>query len=1130
MNNTAEATLPLDFGAQDALSGFRLQRLEVFNWGTFDQRVWLFNLNGKNALLTGDIGSGKSTLVDAVTTLLVPSHRIAYNKAAGADHKERSLRSYVLGHYKSERNEISGTTKPVALRDHTNYSVILGVFHNADYNQTISLAQIFWMKDAQTQPARFFIGAESDLSIARDFAEFGTDMSGLRKKLRNAGFNLFDTFPPYSAWFRRRFGIENEQALELFHQTVSMKSVGNLTDFVRSHMLESFDIAPRVAALINHFDDLNRAHAAVLKAKRQVQLLQPLVTDGKRHASLALEATQLRGCRDALKPYFAQQKLSLLEKRIADLNDELEQKNSQIVRSEQTRDSLRMREDELKQHIAKNGGDRVQQLTQEIAAKQQERDAKQRKAERYIELLNAINEKPALDEANFLTRRKHIPADIDHTNQEAGELQNKLTEHSIELRKGMQDHALLNTEITSLKARRNNIPTEQIAMRQALCAALNLSETSMPFAGELLQLHENEREWEGAAERILRPFGLSLLVPDAHYNQVAEWVDKTHLKGRLVYFRLRQNATKGTESFNLHKDSLARKIAIKPDSEFYDWLERELAHRFDVACCTTQEQFRREVRAMTLQGQIKMPGERHEKDDRHRLADRSRYVLGWSNAEKIAALENNARILEAELGKLGGVISQTQTKLITLQERLTTLSKLDEYRDFNEIHWQAASSLIAQLQDEKKRLESASDILLQLTEQLDKLRVELAEAESKLTKRLQNRGEINAKLEFANHLQQQTTDLLNQQELATHATFFERLNTIRHEALGELHLTIESCDHRERELRDWLQTKLESEQGKQNRLRDKIIAAMTEYKKEFKLEAEEVDANIDALFEYDTMLNQLAADDLPRFEARFKELLNENTIREVANFQSQLNREREMIKERIARINASLTGIDYNPGRFIVLEAQPNMDVEIRDFQSELRACTEGTLTGSDDDHYSEAKFLQVKHIIERLRGREGLTELDRRWSTKVTDVRNWYSFSASERWREDGSEHEHYSDSGGKSGGQKEKLAYTVLAASLAYQFGLEWQATRSRSFHFVVIDEAFGRGSDESAQYGLRLFAQLNLQLLIVTPLQKIHIIEPFVSNVGFVHKDQGRASKLRNLSIEDYRAEKIAQQDRQ
>ena len=55
--------------------------------------------------------------------------------------------------------------------------------------------------------------------------------------------------------------------------------------------------------------------------------------------------------------------------------------------------------------------------------------------------------------------------------------------------------------------------------------------------------------------------------------------------------------------------------------------------------------------------------------------------------------------------------------------------------------------------------------------------------------------------------------------------------------------------------------------------------------------------------------------------------------------------------------------------------------------------------------------------------------------------------------------------------------------------------------------------------------MFQQLNLQLLIVTPLQKIHVIEPFVSTVGFVHNEDGRASKLRNLTIEEYRAEKAA-----
>ena len=68
-------TLALDFVADDSRVGFRLQRLEVLNWGTFDKRVWRYELDGRNGLLTGDIGSGKSTLVDAITTLLVPAHR-----------------------------------------------------------------------------------------------------------------------------------------------------------------------------------------------------------------------------------------------------------------------------------------------------------------------------------------------------------------------------------------------------------------------------------------------------------------------------------------------------------------------------------------------------------------------------------------------------------------------------------------------------------------------------------------------------------------------------------------------------------------------------------------------------------------------------------------------------------------------------------------------------------------------------------------------------------------------------------------------------------------------------------------------------------------------------------------------
>ncbi len=1118
--NDAE-TMGLDFVADDTLSGFRLHRLEVFNWGTFDSRVWVLNPDGKNALLTGDIGSGKSTLVDAVTTLLVPAHRIAYNKAAGADNKERTLRSYVLGHYKSERNEDSGAAKPVALRDHNNFSVILGVFHNAGYVQTVTLAQVFWMTERQGQPARFFVCAERDMSIAKDFFNFGSDIVGLRKKLRGLGAEVNDTFPPYGAWFRRRFGIENEQALELFHQTVSMKSVGNLTDFVRSHMLEPFDVKPRIAALIGHFDDLNRAHEAVLKAKRQVEVLTPLVSDCERHSSYVSQVGELRACREALRPYFAGLKLGLLKKHITSLADEWGRQDTQIKRLEALHDAQRISEGELKQSIADNGGDRIERLSADICSKDAERKKRLEKAQRYTMLVRDAGEGSAETEAEFLMLRSRFSDLSNGLKAREAELQNNLTEHGVSLLQGKQEHDNLTAEISSLKARRSNIPAEQVAMRTALCKALGIPESDMLFAGELLQVRDDERDWEGAAERLLRNFGLSLLVPDQHYADVADWVDKTHLRRRLVYFRVRQNFR--SELPNLHQDSLARKLTIKPDTPFYSWLERELAHRFDVACCATQEQFRREIRAITRAGQTKAPGERHEKDDRHRLDDRSRYVLGWTNTAKIAVLEAKAKKLETNLGDLGSLISKIQAEQTALKDRLTALSKLDEYADFRELDWQSLAMEVAKLTDEKQRLESASDVLKQLTERLNEVVTVLKDTEVQLEEHKDKRSKIEQKKTDAENLRVQTQEVLDEPAIDVHATYFDRLDTVRNEALGEHQLTVESCDNRERDMRDWLQAKINAEVKKLERLRDKIIQAMSAYKEEFKLETSEVDANIDAAFEYRSMLDTLQTDDLPRFEARFKELLNENTIREVAHFQSQLARERETIRERIAHINKSLTQIDYNTGRYIVLEAQPTPDADIRYFQTELRACTEGALTGSDDTQYSEAKFLQVKYIIERFRGREGLSEQDRRWATKVTDVRNWFVFAASERWREDNKEYEHYSDSGGKSGGQKEKLAYTILAASLAYQFGLEWGAVRSRSFRFVVIDEAFGRGSDESAQYGLRLFAQLNLQILIVTPLQKIHIIEPFVSSVGFVQNEEGRASKLRNLSIEEYRAEK-------
>lgn len=1115
-------SLGLDFAASNEQAGFRLQRLEVLNWGTFDRQVWALNPQGDNSLLTGDIGSGKSTLVDAVTTLLVPAQRITYNKAAGAESKERSLRSYVLGYYKSERGEAGLSAKAVALRDHNSYSVILGHFYNAGYDQDVTLAQVFWIKDSAGQPERFYVVADHTLTLAGDFADFGNDIADLKKRMKKqAGIEVFDAFPGYGAAFRRRFGIDNEQAMELFNQTVSMKSVDNITRFVRDHMLEPFPVGGRIEALIRHFDDLNHAHEAVLKARRRIDMLEPLVADLDRHDERERQVAKLRQSREALRPWFASLKMDLLDKRLDNLATEAERLAQRRASLETQRRDQQARRDDLRQSIADNGGDRLQRLKTEMQECQRQKRQRHNKAEQYRELARALSLPDADNLDIFVDNRRQREQRQGELQEQRAQLQNHINEAGAELHALNRQHGELETELDSLRRRRSNIPGRVLAIREALCEALGLNEDEVPFVGELLQVPAEERDWEGAIERLLHNFGLSLLVPEALYERVSDWVERTRLRGRLVYFRVHE--ARG-EVPMAAPDSLVHKLRIQPESAFYAWLERELVRRFDYVCCEDMTRFRREQRAVTRAGQVKAPGGRHEKDDRHRLDDASRYVLGWDNQAKIRALEAEAESLARRGEALAGRIQGWETQRKTLEDALRKLDQLAMFTDFEELDWQPLARRLEQLERERQVLEAANDLLRELERQLKELEQNLSETEDALSALGKEEGANHNKTETATAQRGESTALLVEADEAQRACF-ETLAGYRDEALGERTLTVESCDNQQSELRDWLQKRIDQHDKQLKTLSERIVSAMQRHQHEWPLESREVDATLAAGGDYRAMLEELQRDDLPRFERRFKELLNENTIREVAAFQGQLYKEREAIRERIDIINRSLKGIDYNPGRFITLLAEPTTDNEVRDFQQELRACTEGALSGSEEEQYTERKFLQVKHIIERFRGREGTSELDKRWTKKVTDVRNWFVFSASERWREDDREYEHYSDSGGKSGGQKEKLAYTVLAASLAYQFGLEWGEQRSRSFRFVVIDEAFGRGSDESARYGLELFKRLNLQLLIVTPLQKIHVIEPYVHSVGFVHNREGRESQVRNLGIEEYLAEKAA-----
>ena len=296
---------------------------------------------------------------------------------------------------------------------------------------------------------------------------------------------------------------------------------------------------------------------------------------------------------------------------------------------------------------------------------------------------------------------------------------------------------------------------------------------------------------------------------------------------------------------------------------------------------------------------------------------------------------------------------------------------------------------------------------------------------------------------------------------------------------------------------------------------------MQKFKQEYPEDTVEMVATVDAIPEYRKFYEKIKTEDLPRYEDRFKQLLNEGTIKDIAIFKSQLETNAKQIEKNIKAINESLKTIEYSSGTYIELSSEKIQDVDIKDFQLQLRNCLEGAF--DEKNPYSENKFNLVKKILDRFNSG---SPVDINWTNRVTDVRNWFTFSAVEKYLFDNSEKEFYSDSSGKSGGQKEKLAYTILASALAYQFGPAGDNPKSKSFRFVMIDEAFGRGSDESTRYGLDLFKKLDLQLLIITPLQKIHIIENYINCVHLVSNENGSNSMSRDIPIQEYHETKLSQ----
>jgi len=1085
-------------------SGFRLKRLELLNWGTFDQQVHTVSPEGQSTLLVGQNGSGKSTLVDAILTLLVKPGVRNFNVAAGAKKRERTERTYFEGAFDRNADDTSDGIKTRCLRPKKkHYSVILACFKNGVDGAAFSLAQVLYWNGQKVD--KIYCFSDGDRSISGDFSQLDSS-DGILKAIKDRDFKATKTFTEYEGWFRKITKVK-KKAMDVFNQTVAVKDIENLNEFIRNHMLEPHNWSERLEALLAHFTQLNEAHACLVKVRDQEALLAPVARHGQEYARVNGQLEKAVSKSQGLDAFFAQKTIKVFEPALERFQQSLAEVRKRKQSLKEELGAVEEEQRRIKNEIEHEGGDRLKTIpllietaTSELKRKQERHDQYQRALSR-TGLNQVVSCERDFQNVQQLFSEQH--RQLDTALKENEEKKNDLIVHRAQIRNERNELAV---ELESLERQKGNLPEWSISLRECICQELGLSEKEIPFAAELIAVRENEREWESSIEKVLHSFGLSLLVPDRYYHMVSRYVEQTKLTARgrgqrLIYLRINEHGI-SRETTNQQSDSMLSKLRFKDGHPILPWVKAELASRFDYRCCETIEELQQASGlAMTSSRHVKTGSKRHDKDDREQLLNRRNFILGWDNKEKRQRISDRIAELDVTEQQQSQKLAAIDTDLKIIRNRIQAWEDLRSFDSHAEINWQQHQQNIDDLEAEKKSIEENSDAIQRLREQAAKLASNRIGLETQREDAIRDESRLEQSIQDAEKLILNAGNTINEYKKNDVWDQFQSTFEELESSVDESCFSIEALLQTQDSLRKSLEKEQIALRKKLDPIEEQLTQVMSKFTRKFPEEADLL-PRVTYLDSFLGLRQRIIDEDLPRHTDRFKERLNDTVTREIGLFRATLEKERRNIEDKIETLNLSLMQLDFREGTYIQLDPKRVNNHEIVEFQRQLRECVEGSF--EDSAEANEARFVRIQKLVVKLQD-----EGHRRWRDKVVDVRNWFDFLANVIDEKTLEQVSSYDDSTGQSGGEKAKLAFTILVAAIAYQYDLDPSEPDEQRFRFVVVDEMFSKVDDQHAEYALKLFRQFGLQLLIVAPLDaKACVTQPFVGSYLHVTKKNNRS----------------------
>ena len=1070
----------------------KITKIKLINWHVFYNDT--IDVVG-NILLTGENGSGKSTIMDAVHFLL--SGGMAKFNPAASSEASRTLETYMRGKLGYENRKF--------LRNDPNIISHIAVeyFDDVD-NMPLVLGVVFEIRENSGKPAMNFYrvngkhledswfmdndGKSSSVinyqRFVRKFIEqYGKpevsgfkELSGSRKDVRRQIADML------------HISYELDKYYELLPKAMAFRPIVEVKDFVFRFLLPQKDVD--LETMRQSMQAYRELQQRITLDQTKLEKLNEITTMGQTFRDGTLEQRILVAYEKKIIMDDIYTKINKARDQVHALRpqaDDLAMKHKNAaddVNSAQNDLNLFLHSDRFQ--AMKAIQEKIDRTQNDIVFKEREvlmlnRDINEQ-AKRAKELAVITHIAKYVTEHNykgFLAEAVSLHKDFEETDNRLRDQKTKLEADTRLMQDALAEKRKLEEQLRSgVLNYDRNVVTLQRLIKESIRESTGADIPVIPFC-ELLDIKPGCEEWRDAVEGYLNTRRMDLFVPDAYYDEALRIYERSKKEYNLFGVGL-VNCAK-IKDYEPLENSLATKVETDDDRA------RRYANYIlgEVVCVDSEDDLKNYECAITRTVMVyRNKAARQTRSKVYEIPYIGRKAIEIQHDNIVIEIDDTVK----QYNENKALIEKLDSKLRLCREAITVSNRLVNAPDsWGELE-QAQQRLI-QLQKEKADADNGGALTLELDGYRARIR-SLEVARDKLQQQL-----VEAR-----------ANLLNAEKLADElALQLDEAKKVFNALMGDsgFQAAFDAYVSEHKLNKEDVKGKLGDFRNSMAKVVAKLEHLMEVYIQEFAFDSQSRIENLDDFFKE---RNFVVERDLQQFMSKAEEVKEQAMLGYRENYIAVIRRNVKEAIDSISKLNKILDTMPFGPDEEIYhFEYGRTSDPRFAPYYDVFDSNQEFDPRELFSTQLSDANLALMVELFERLT-HEPTSEQEEKLLREFTDYRKFMEYDI--RITNKRGETAFFSAiNKEKSGGELQTPFYVIIAASFD-QIAQNGFGRRSPGC-LVMLDEVFDKMDGDRIGAMMKYFSKLTtIQLIMAAPTDRGRIIMPYVDTTVGIVKSNNRA----------------------